>query len=87
MWLWVNEREDYEDRESGAVCSFHINRQTGCLTLLNRVPSLGSLPVYIAAEHSGNAVIVANNKSGNVAVFPELENGKLADASDLSSSR
>ncbi|MFD2515791.1 lactonase family protein [Pontibacter locisalis] len=79
----VNERDDYEERESGAVCSFLIDRQTGYLTFLNRVASLGSLPVHVALEDSGKAVLVANYKTGNVAVLPIQENGELAEASDL----
>lgn len=50
----VNEREDYEGKESGVVCSFLVDQQKGYLTLLNRVPSLGSLPVHITSvEASG----------------------------------
>jgi 6-phosphogluconolactonase len=79
----VNEREEYEGKESGAVCAFSVDQQTGYLKLLNRVPSLGGEPVHITMGQEGKAVLMANYKTGNVAVFPVQENGRLAEASDL----
>jgi 6-phosphogluconolactonase len=79
----VNEREEYEGKESGAVCALSVDQQTGDLSMLNKVPSLGGIPVHITMGEEGKAVIMANYKTGNVAVFPILKNGQLAEASDL----
>lgn len=79
----VNEREEYEGKESGAVCAFSVDQQTGFLDFLNKVPSLGGVPVHITMGREGKAVLMANYKTGNVAVFPVMENGRLAEASDL----
>lgn len=79
----VNEREEYEGKESGFVCAFSVDQQTGDLSLLNRVPSLGGEPVHISIGKDGKAVLVANYKSGNVSVYPLQENGQLAEASYL----
>ena len=79
----VNEREAYEGKESGAVCAFSVDQQTGYLQLLNRVPSLGEEPVHITMDQEGKAVLVANYKTGSVAVFPVQEDGRLAETSDL----
>lgn len=79
----VNEREEYEGKESGAVCALSVDQQTGFLTLLNRVPSQGGVPVHITMGKEGKAVLMANYKTGSVAVFPVQGNGQLAEASDL----
>lgn len=79
----VNEREEYEGKDSGAVCALAVDQQTGYLSLLNRVPSLGGIPVHITMGEEGKALVMANYKTGNVAVFPIQENGQLAEASNL----
>jgi 6-phosphogluconolactonase len=79
----VNEQENYLGRKSGAVSSFAVEKQTGYLHLLNRVPSHGSLPVYITMGQEEKTVLVANYSSGNIAVLPVLEDGRLAETTDL----
>ena len=79
----INEREEYEGQDSGTVCAFSVDQQTGFLNLLNKVPSLGGIPVHITLGEEGKAVLMANYKTGNVGVFPILEDGKLAEASAL----
>ena len=79
----VNEIENYAGKNSGAVCAFSVDHQTGYITLLNKVPSLGKLPVHITISEDGKVVLIANYKSGSVAVVPIKEDGSLGDASDL----
>lgn len=79
----VNEIENYAGRNSGAGCAFSIDRQNGFITLLNKVPSFGKLPAHITMSQYGKFVLIANYKTGSVAVFPVRENGSLGDASDL----
>jgi 6-phosphogluconolactonase len=79
----VNELEGFEGKESGAVCAFTVDEQTGFPSLLNRVPSSGGEPVHISLGPKETTALVANYKSGNVAVFPIQQNGQLAEASAL----
>jgi 6-phosphogluconolactonase len=78
----VNETQDYkgDDRKSGRVSAFSINRQTGKLSLLNEVSSRGADPCYIAFDRTGKYVLVANYTGGNVAVFPIEADGRLGEA-------
>jgi 6-phosphogluconolactonase len=79
----VNELESFEEKETGAVCAFAVDGQTGFLSLLNRLPSLGGEPVHISLGPKDTTALVANYKSGNVAVFPIQRNGQLSEASAL----
>jgi 6-phosphogluconolactonase len=76
----VNEISSYEDRKSGAISSFSIDRKTGELQFLNQVSSNGTDPCYVTLDKTGKYVLVANYSSGTVAVFPRLADGKLGDA-------
>lgn len=79
----VNEIENYTDKHSGAGCAFSVDQQTGNITLLNRISSLGKLPANINISEDGKVVLIANYKSGSVAIFPVQEDGSLENASDL----
>ncbi|MEO5649495.1 MAG: lactonase family protein [Ginsengibacter sp.] len=79
----VNETDDYQGKDSGIGCSFSVGQQTGYLTLLNRVPTLGGLPVHITISEDSKIVFIANYKTGSIAVFPVQENGRVGGASDL----
>lgn len=79
----VNEIENYAGKNSGAGCAFSVDHQTGNITLLNRVPSLGKLPANITINEDGNVVLIANYKTGSIAILPVQEDGSLGNASDL----
>ncbi|HZC21757.1 MAG TPA: beta-propeller fold lactonase family protein, partial [Candidatus Binatia bacterium] len=79
----VNELENYNGANTGAVSAFAVDRPTGRLTFLNQVGSRGSAPCYIIVDKSGRHVLVANYVGDSVAVFPVLEDGKLGEASDF----
>jgi 6-phosphogluconolactonase len=79
----VNETGDFQGQKSGAVSAFSVDQQTGNLTLLNQVPSLGGAPCYISVGGDGKTVLVANYSGGNVAAFPVQENGQLAEAAGM----
>ncbi|OKL40502.1 lactonase family protein [Pontibacter flavimaris] len=79
----VNEQDDYQGLKSGAVSAFAVEPQTGSLKFLNRVPSIGKLPVYITMGHEDKTVLVANYTSGNIAVLPVQADGSLDHASEL----
>ena len=83
----VNETQSYQNPEghqeqgSGTVSAFSLDRHNGRLKLLNVVPSDGTDPCFVALDHTGKYVLVANYTSGSVAVFPVLRDGRLAKAS------
>ncbi|HEV2423788.1 MAG TPA: lactonase family protein [Terriglobia bacterium] len=76
----VNETEDYQGHKTGGVSAFRIDRNSGTLTFLNEVPSGGTDPCYVALDHQGRHVLVANYTSGSVSVFPVLPDGRLGKA-------
>lgn len=76
----ANEIGDFEGQKSGSVSAFAIDASTGKLALLNRVPSRGSGPCFVAVDRAGKNVLVANYGSGSIAVLPIGDDGRLADA-------
>ncbi len=77
----VNELQSYKGEKSGAVTAFAIDHKTGDLTELNEVASRGEDPCYISLDKTGKYVLVANYTSGNIAVFPVQNDGRLGQAS------
>jgi 6-phosphogluconolactonase len=72
-----------EAGKQSAVSAFALDRQSGRLTLLNRLPALGEDPCYLSFDKTGKYVLIANYSSGNVAVFPILADGKLGEHTAL----
>ena len=79
----VNEVQKFGGPNSGGVSAFSIDRNTGKLTFLNEVASRGADPCYITVDKSGKYVMVANYTSGNIAVFPIGNDGKLGESSSF----
>jgi 6-phosphogluconolactonase len=73
----VNELDSFENKSSGAVSVFAINRETGELDLLQQINSLGAAPAHLSLDKSGRYLMVANYNGGNVAVFPVKRDGLL----------
>lgn len=73
----VNEQDTLNGKPNGGVSAFAVDRQTGKLNFLNQVSSLGTAPAHVSLDKTGRYVLVANYNSGNVAVFPVGEYGKL----------
>src|ERR1019366_7082924 len=59
--------------------SFSVDRNTGFLTLLNRVETGGQNGVHQAFDASGKFMVVANYSTGNVSVLPVRPDGTLGD--------
>src|SRR5271168_3869770 len=76
----VNEISKFNGQPTGAVSAFAIQPKTEELTLLNQVSSRGEGPAHIALDRSGKYALVSNYDSGNIAVFPLLEDGRLGEA-------
>lgn len=72
----------YAANEAGkksTISAFARDAQTGQLTLLNQLPSLGEDPCHLSFDKTGNYLLAANYTSGTVAVFPILRDGKLGE--------
>lgn len=77
----VNEALETDGHPGGGVSAFARDPETGDLTFLNREPSHGTDPCYIAVAPGGQCVLVANYSSGSAAVLPIGDDGRLAPAS------
>jgi 6-phosphogluconolactonase len=69
------------DAAASGVSAFAIDAAAGKLRLLNRQPSGGSGPCYVAVDACGSNALIANYGSGSVAVFPLAGDGALRPAS------
>src|SRR5713226_7105031 len=69
--------------ESKGIYGYEFDANSGKLTLLNQLPSLGEDPCYLSFDKTGKYVLVANYSSGTVAVFPILADGRLAEHTAL----
>ena len=76
----VNETESSLGR---SISAFAIDRKTGKLTFLNRIPSRGGAPSDLVVDKTGKCLLVANYTSGSIAVFPLLEDGRLGEATTV----
>lgn len=66
---------------AAALNAFAFERETGTLRLLNRFPTLGADPCYVATN--GREVITANYSGGSMTVFPLRKDGSLEPADTL----
>lgn len=62
---------------AGSVSAFSFDRKTGRLTFINKQPTGGSNPVYIALHNSGKWATTANYTGGSITVFPIQSNGSF----------
>lgn len=74
----VNELDTYQGKPGGSVSAYSIHPNAPELTLRNVVPSGGSGPCNLMADHTGRALFVANYDSGNAASFRILASGDLS---------
>jgi len=79
----VNELDDFEGKNSGAISAFRRDEKTGKLTFLNIQPSLGAHPCHLTVDRSGKFILAANYTGGNVAVLPVLSNGELGEPVEM----
>ncbi|MCL5744972.1 MAG: lactonase family protein [Acidobacteria bacterium] len=76
----VSEIANYNGAKSGAVGAFQIDAKTGRLAPLNKMPSRGAGPCFVAVDRTGKDVLVTNYGSGSVAVLPIQPNGSVGEA-------
>jgi 6-phosphogluconolactonase len=81
----VNERMETGGKVlPGEVSAFSIDRATGTLTSINRVPSRGGQPCHITTDKTGRMVMVANWSTGSAAAFPIGRHGELGRSTAFS---
>jgi len=64
----------------GEVSSFSFEPKTGKMVLINKQPSEGADPCYIAVDKAQKNIFVANYSSGTVAVLPLGKDGSIGKA-------
>jgi 6-phosphogluconolactonase len=79
----VNETGNQEAKDGGSVTAFSMDSATGKLKLLNKVPTHGAHPCYVAVDKTGRYVVVANYYGGTVESFPVRNGGQLGEASSV----
>jgi len=72
-----------EAGKQSMISAFALDAQSGKLTLLNELPSLGEDPCYLSLDKTGKFALVANYTSGTIAVFPILSDGRLGEHTAL----
>jgi len=79
----VNELDDYEGKESGAVTAYSIqpNKPSHKLQILNQVSSHGSTTCHISLDKAGKHAFLANYMGATVAAYPLQSDGSLSPAS------
>jgi len=61
----------------GSISAFSLDRGSGTLRFINKMPSGGDNPVYVAIHRSGRWVALANYTGGSLSVFPIRADGAL----------
>jgi 6-phosphogluconolactonase len=67
--------EDRDDK--GSVTAFSFNKENGTLSLINKQPSGGDHPCYVAVDKTGKWVTVGNYNGGNLSVLSAMVDGSL----------
>lgn len=76
----ANETEPADGLGPG-VSAFAIHQRDGTLAFLNRLTSHGVSPCYVSVDPTGRCMMVANFRTGVVAVYPIRRDGRLGEAS------
>jgi 6-phosphogluconolactonase len=61
----------------GSISAFSLDRESGTLRFINKVPGGGDNPVYVAIHRSGRWVALANYTGGSLSVFPIRADGAV----------
>jgi len=78
----VNETTEFEGSPGGGVTAYSREVGRGELTELNTRPSAGVEPAHLEIDPSGRYLLVANYRSGSVAVFALEADGRLGVMTD-----
>ena len=75
----VNREGITEGEDSGSVASYRIDPNSGQLTFLTEVSSLGAGPCHVQADQTGQLLFVSNYAEGNFTVYPVEEDGRIGE--------
>ena len=64
--------------DGGSVSSFSFNRGNAKLSLINKEPTGGNGPCYVALDGTGRWLVAANYSGGSASVFPVNKDGSLS---------
>ncbi|MBI1280992.1 MAG: beta-propeller fold lactonase family protein [Anaerolineaceae bacterium] len=74
---------EFEGGRENVCAAFKIDRDTGILSLINEIPTLGDASCFVTVDHSGKYVMVANYAGGKTAIMlPIREDGGLGMVSE-----
>ena len=76
----ANELDTYEDKKSGAVSSYSLDRASARLTKISEVASQGGGTCHVAVDRTGRSAFAANYGGGSAASFSVGADGKLSEA-------
>ncbi len=62
---------------AGSISAFSLDRVSGTLHFINKVPSGGDNPAYVSVHRSGRWVALANYTGGSLSIFPVRADGSL----------
>lgn len=79
----VNETVDFEGQPGGGVTAFARDPGSDELSLLNSCSSGGVEPAHLELDPSGRFLLVANYRSGSVAVFRLEDDGSIGPRTDF----
>lgn len=72
-----------ETGKNGQVSAFRFEPKLGKLTFINKQPSAGADPCYVAVDKEQRNIFVANYSSGSLAVLPVNKDGSLGAPSQV----
>lgn len=67
----------------GEVSAFAFDASSGSLKFLNKQPTSGDHPCYVAVDRTGRWLFTANYTGGSLSAFPLLENGSIGVLAQL----
>jgi 6-phosphogluconolactonase len=76
----ANELDTYQDKSSGAVSSYSLDRATARLAKIDEVASLGGGTCHVAVDRTGRCAFAANYGGGSAASFLVNADGGLSSA-------
>jgi 6-phosphogluconolactonase len=74
----ISEQNDHQ-----TIGAYRVDKVTGMLSLINEQSVMGISPAHVSVDPLGSFVYVSNYSSGNVSMFPILDDGGLDAASDV----
>lgn len=75
----VNETAKFGDLDEGSLSAFRIDENTGKLSFLNQVRSMGTQPCHISVDHEGLHVLAANYGTGSLVCQKVTPDGSLGE--------